>query len=220
MQTHFHSRRLRQAGGTLLGLILGLIVGLGIAVAVAMTINKTTLPFLNKGGKPDRVELTPAQVSDPNKPMYGNKAAAKEAARELANPTVVDPVPPNSADPQVEKNAAAKEADLPSADEKNRKADLAKAAGGKPESRTEGDDKWTYFLQAGAFRAPADAESARAKLALLGFEASVTERTSDNGTFYRVRIGPFGQLDGMNRARSKLTDNGVDVAVVRTPKTP
>jgi hypothetical protein len=27
-------------------------------------------------------------------------------------------------------------------------------------------------------------------------------------------------LDGMNRARSKLTDNGVDVAVVRTPKTP
>jgi cell division protein FtsN len=216
MHTHSNHSLIRQTGGTLLGLIIGLLFGLGIAVAVALTINKTTLPFLNKGGKPDRAELTPAQVSDPNKPMYGNKAAAKEAARELANPPVVEPVPPNSADPQVEKNAAAQEADLPSVEEKNRKADLAKAA----DAKAEGDAKWTYYLQAGAFRAQPDAESARAKLALLGFEASITERLSDNGTFYRVRIGPFGQLDSMNRARSKLTDNGVDVAVVRTPKTP
>ncbi len=216
MHTHSNHPRLRQAGGTLLGLIVGLLVGLGIAVAVALTINKTALPFLNKGAKPDRAELTPAQVSDPNKPLYGNKAAAKEAARELATPPAVEPVPPNSADPQAEKNAAAKEAGLPSADEKNRKAELAKAASAK----AEGDDKWTYYLQAGAFRAQPDAESARAKLALLGFEAGITERLSDNGTFYRVRIGPFSQLDAMNRARSKLTDNGVDVAVVRTPKTP
>ena len=216
MHTHSSHPLIRQAGGTLLGLIVGLLVGLGIAVAVALTINKTALPFLNKTGKQDRVELTPAQVSDPNKPLYGSKAAAKEAARELANPPAVEPVPPNSADPQAEKNAAAKEASPPSAEEKNRKADLAKAATAK----TEGDDKWTYFLQAGAFRAQPDAESARAKLALLGFEAGITERMSDNGTFYRVRIGPFSQLDAMNRARSKLTDNGVDVAVVRTPKTP
>ena len=59
-----------------------------------------------------------------------------------------------------------------------------------------------------------------AKLALLGFEARISERPSDNGTLYRVRVGPFGQLDTMNRMRGKLTDNGVDVAVVRTPKTP
>lgn len=213
---YLHPYLIRQAGGTLLGLIIGLIVGLGIAVAVALTINKTTLPFLNKGGKPDRAELTPGQASDPNKPMYGNKAAAKEAARELAAPPAVDPAPPNSADPQAEKNAAAKEASLPSAAEKNRKTDPVKILEGK----SEGDDKWTYFLQAGAFREQADAENARAKLALLGFEARITERLSDNGVFYRVRIGPFGQLDSMNRARSKLTDSGVDVAVVRSPKTP
>lgn len=220
MQKHSNPYRypslFRQAGGTLLGLIIGLIVGLGIAVAVAMTINKTTLPFLNKAGKPDRAELTPGQVSDPNKPMYGNKAAAREAARELANPPVAEPVPPNSADPQAEKNAAAKEASLPGAAEKSRMTDVPKPA----EAKTEVDDKWTYFLQAGAFREQADAESARAKLALLGVEARVTERLSDNGTFYRVRIGPFSQLDTMNRARSKLTDSGVDVAVVRSPKTP
>jgi cell division protein FtsN len=33
-----------------------------------------------------------------------------------------------------------------------------------------------------------------------------------------VRIGPFGQLETMNRVRGKLSDNGVDVAVVRIGK--
>jgi cell division protein FtsN len=57
-------------------------------------------------------------------------------------------------------------------------------------------------------------------LALLGVEARVSERPGENGTLYRVRVGPFGQLDTMNRMRGKLSDNGVDVAVVRTPKNP
>ena len=64
----------------------------------------------------------------------------------------------------------------------------------------------------------ADAENIKAKLALLGFEARVTERLSDSGTLYRVRVGPFGQIETMNRTREKLSDNGVDVAVVRSPK--
>ena len=82
-----------------------------------------------------------------------------------------------------------------------------------------GDDgKWIYFLQVGAFRDSADAESARGKLALLGFESHTSERTSETGTLYRVRVGPFDQLEAMNRMRSKLSENSVDVAVVRTPK--
>jgi hypothetical protein len=155
MHTHSNHSLIRQTGGTLLGLIIGLLFGLGIAVAVALTINKTTLPFLNKGGKPDRAELTPAQVSDPNKPMYGNKAAAKEAARELANPPVVEPVPPNGADPQVEKNAAAQEADLPSVEEKcqgrrRRQVDLLSA--GRGFSRTTRCRKCTRQISTSWFR--------------------------------------------------------------------
>jgi cell division protein FtsN len=34
-------------------------------------------------------------------------------------------------------------------------------------------------------------------------------------TFYRVRVGPFGQLDDMNRARTRLAENGVEASVVR-----
>ena len=211
----------RQSGGTVLGVIIGLIIGLGIAMVVALTINKTTLPFLNKSNKPERVELTPGQASDPNKPLYGNKAAAREAAKDFATApgAAVDATPTNAADPQAVKNVAAKEVSLPPPAEKVKPPEPVKADGPSV-AKTEGDEKWTYYLQAGAFRESSDAESARAKLALLGFEARISERPSDNGTLYRVRVGPFGQLDTMNRMRGKLTDNGVDVAVVRTPKTP
>ena len=226
---------LRQAGGTLLGLIIGLIIGLGIAVVVAMMINKTSLPFLNKQARPERVETGPGQAPDPNKPLYGNKAPAREAAKDFA--TAVEPLPPpppNAADPQAAKNAAAKEVAPTPADEKLKKRELAKAAkeakdakdaankasGADQSAKSDNDEKWTYYLQAGAFREQSDAESARAKLALLGFEGRVSERAGENGTLYRVRVGPFGQLDTMNRMRGKLTDNGIDVAVVRLPKNP
>jgi len=84
--------------------------------------------------------------------------------------------------------------------------------------KTDGDDKWIYYLQVGAFRDQADAENARAKLALLGMEARVSEKQSDNGSLYRVRLGPFAQLDVMNRVRTKLAENSVDAALVRVPK--
>jgi len=94
----------------------------------------------------------------------------------------------------------------------------AKAGADKSQKADNTDEKFTYFLQAGAFREQADAENTRARLALMGFSANIAERQSENGTLYRVRIGPFSQLETMNRMRGKLTDNGVDVAVVRVAK--
>ena len=94
-------------------------------------------------------------------------------------------------------------------------AAVAATAAAKPDNA---DDKWTYFLQAGAFRDQADAENSKAKLALAGFEASISDKGSDANGLYRVRIGPFNQLEAMNRVRGKLSDNGIDVAVVRVAK--
>ena len=197
---HFTSKsRRRQTGGTILGFIIGLIVGLGIAVAVAVTITKTSLPFLNKSSKQEKIPaLTPAQAADPNKPLYGNKEPAKEAAKEFAK----EPASPPAAD--------AKPADAKTVDGKD-----TKPAAPKPDAA---EEKWIYYLQAGAFREQADAESTKAKLALSGFEASISERPSDNGPLYRVRIGPFNQAEAMNRARVKLSDSGMDVAVIRSAK--
>ncbi|WP_413628674.1 SPOR domain-containing protein [Herbaspirillum frisingense] len=209
----------KQAGGTLLGLILGLIVGLGIAVGVALMITKSPIPFVNKVVRPERADPTPAQAADPNRPLYGNRDIAREAARDQQQSQT--PVPPNTAAAQpVPPVAPAPQAATPPAKHPDtRTADAKPSAAAPSASKNDSnDDKWTYFLQTGAFRDQADAESARAKLALLGFEARVTERTADSGVLYRVRIGPFDHAEAMNRTRSKLSDNGVDAAIVRIPK--
>jgi cell division protein FtsN len=196
--------RNRQAGGTILGLMIGLVLGLGIAVIVAMSIKNTPFPFANKLGKTEKpAGPTAGQISDPNRPMYGNRNAVKEAAQDAAKKAeeqkTVQLPELKPATPKV--TAKVEDRQLPLVD---------KAA--NP------DDKFIYFLQAGAFLGRADAENTKAKLALIGFPANVSERQSENGILYRVRIGPFGQLDAMNRVRSKLSDNGVDVAVIRVPK--
>lgn len=204
MKAH-QSRLHRQRGNTLTGIIIGLVIGLGIAVAVALLITKTSTPFTNKGGKSDKADAPLTQLQDPNKPLYGSKDAVKEAARDF----VKDPdTTAKPAEAKVEAKPAVAEKAGDKATEKP--AETAKTEGA--------DDKYVYFLQAGAFKDQADAESARARLALLGFEARVSEKASDTGTLYRVRIGPFSQVETMNRMRSKLSENSVDVAVVRTAK--
>jgi cell division protein FtsN len=200
----------KQQGGTLLGIIIGLIIGLAIALGVAIAIKNTTLPFTNKMARPEKsMDPAPNQVSDPNRPMYGNKDPAREAAKDFARKSEEKA----AAEAIDEQKPDAKPAPKTPAD----KAAADKAAADKT-AKTEGDDKYTYFLQAGAFREQTDAENTRAKLALLGFSALITEREADNGMLYRVRIGPFSQSETMNRVRAKLSDAGIDVAVVRVPK--
>ncbi len=193
----------RQHGGTILGIIIGLVIGLGIALAVAVVITKTPMPFTNKLARPEKAaEPTAGQRVDPNQPLYGNKSAARDAAKDLARPPVPS-APANTAGPSTGNKAPVVE--LSSNAGKPKQADAADNA----------EDKWSYLLQAGAFRSQTDAESLRAKLALIGVEAKVSERQSENGVLYRVRVGPFSQLDAMNRIRTKMSDNGVDAAVVR-----
>jgi cell division protein FtsN len=227
----------KQAGGTLLGLIFGLIIGLAIAVVVAIMITKTPTPFTNKTAKTEKAPeaitapaATPApapsnpdQLPDPNKSLYGNKDAAKEAAKAFTPPPPgADGVPPNVA---AEKKldalvAKAQEKSAPIVD-KSTADKTKKAAGDIAEAKskaTAADDNWIYFLQVGAFREQSEAESAKARLALMGFEAKISERQADTGSLYRVRVGPFNQLETMNRIRGKLSDNGVNAAVVRAAK--
>ncbi|MEG2961647.1 MAG: SPOR domain-containing protein, partial [Janthinobacterium sp.] len=102
---------------------------------------------------------------------------------------------------------------------KDKPAPKTPAAAPAPQAKADAaGDKWIYYLQAGAFHDMADAESTRGKLALLGFEAAISDRSTDAGVLHRVRVGPFNQLEAMNRARTKLSENGIDVAVVRNQK--
>jgi len=62
-----------------------------------------------------------------------------------------------------------------------------------------------YMLQAGSFRDPADAERMRARLILEGLPNVRTDRSEgSNGTWYRVRLGPFDNRTAMNQVSNRL----------------
>jgi cell division protein FtsN len=221
----------RQRGSTLTGLIIGLIVGLGIAVAVALTITKGASPFTDKTVKAGRpADPAPGQAQDPNKPMYANRDAAREANKEITEKaaarsggTDAAPAPsakPADVDPLGQAIAAMKEPAPARVEPKpeTRVASAAPAAPAAAPAAAAAGGEYIYYLQAGAFRDLSDAEATRAKLALLGFEAAISDRTSDSGVLHRVRLGPYNQVEAMNKARAKLLDSGVDVAIVRNQR--
>ena len=215
-----------QQGNTFIGIVIGLVIGLAIAVVVALVITKGSTPFTDKGHATKSTETTAGQAADPNKPMYGNKEAAREAAKDFvkeppkappaADPlqAVVDKIQATPTPAPAPKAAPA----IPAASNVAPQPVAKPAPAAAPAAADAGDDKFIYYLQAGAFREIADAENARAKLALLGFEANVSDRATDTGVLHRVRLGPFNQVETMNKVRSKLSENGIDVAVVRNQK--
>jgi len=81
-----------------------------------------------------------------------------------------------------------------------------------------GADPFIYFVQAGAFVSAEDAETHRAKLALMGMTANVSEREQSGRTVFRVRLGPFADKAMAETTRNQLEANGVEAALVRVQK--
>lgn len=79
-------------------------------------------------------------------------------------------------------------------------------------------DPFTYFVQVGAFRTPEDAQAQRAKLALMGLDAKVTEREQSGRTVYRVRLGPYERQTDAERMKDNLQTGGLDSALVRVQR--
>lgn len=218
----------KQLGGTILGFILGVIVGLGAALAVAVYVTKVPVPFLNKGAArgadQDAAEAQKNKDWDPNSPLRGKSAAkppapaASAAGAEPATPAAqpVATAEPKGAAASAPKAAASK----PEKVETGKPAsadplgDLAKAKAAEAGSA----DPYDYFVQAGAFRTQADADAQRAKLAMMGWEARVSEREQNGRPVFRVRVGPFAKRDDAAALKDKLDGTGVESALVRVQR--
>ena len=71
------------------------------------------------------------------------------------------------------------------------------------------------YLQAGAFRSPADADDRKAQLNLLG-QTAVVQRVQTGGLLlHRIRVGPFANQAELDRAREFLKSNGIDSIPMR-----
>lgn len=196
-----------QRGGTFLGFILGLVIGLGVALGVAMYVTKVPTPFSNKNqprsAEQDVVESQRNKDWDPNG-VLRPKASASAPADGAVTPSPAPAAMPADASRKEVKPAV-------SADPLG---DLAKsragAAGGDAAA-----EPFQYFVQVGAYRSQGEAESQKARMALIGLDAKVSEREQAGRTVYRVRLGPFDDKAAAERVRAKLESAQIENTILR-----
>lgn len=76
--------------------------------------------------------------------------------------------------------------------------------------------KEAFFLQTGSFQSAPDADNLKARLALLGLEAAIQTRTlPEKGVWHRVRLGPYADVEELNRVRGVLKQNNIETALVK-----
>lgn len=192
------------------GLFSGLVIGLGVAFVVAWYVNKMPNPFAQK---PNGAPATRPETARPEAARV--EPSPKPDAKAEAKPT-------GKPDPKIAK-----------ADDNKPRFDFYKILPGSEEPLSDRDlkrgeqkstsplGKEVYFLQAGAFQNAADADNMKARLALMGMEASIqTAAIPDKGMLHRVRVGPFGSVEELNKARTALKENGVQATPVKVSEGP
>ncbi len=190
--------KLSQRGGFVLGLVVGLLVGLALALGVALYITKAPVPFVNKvpqrTAEQDTAETERNKNWDPNAALAG-KGAAKPAAPAAS---AVTAAPASAAEARPGRDPAAILSGAPS-------------TAGTPEA-------FMYYVQAGAYTRTEEAEQQRAKLALVGLAAKISEREQSGRTVLRVRVGPYDAREEAESVQGKLTEAGIEARLVRVER--
>ena len=210
-----------QKGGFVLGLIVGLLVGLAVALGVALYITKVPIPFVNKvpqrTAEQDAAEAERNKNWDPNAPLAGK--AARSASGVVNAPVSTVPPPPTTTPSAAAATAsAAATAAVPPAKPAKAEAPAAGAASTPAPAAAAGADAYVYFVQAGAFTRPEEAESQKAKLAIQGFTAKVMEREQNGRTVYRVRLGPNDTREAAEDLQRKIEAAGFEANLVRVQR--
>jgi cell division protein FtsN len=194
-----------QRGGFAIGLVVGLLIGLALALGVALYITKAPVPFVNKvpqrTAEQDNAEAERNKNWDPNAPLAGKPGArpVAPAAASAAAPAATPALPPAPA----------------TATKPGR--DPAAILSGAPSTAATAEP-FVYFVQVGAFTRSEDAEQQRARIAMLGYEAKVTEREQSGRTVFRVRAGPYESRDAADGAQVRLQEAGVEARLVRVER--
>lgn len=174
-------------GSMLLGIMIGLVLGLVLALGVAWYINKMPSPFTAKSTPP---------------PVKADVPAKTVPAPKVAEPGTTAPVEK----PRFDFYKILPGSEEPASDQQLKDA----------QKKSSGAAKEAFYLQVGAFQGAADADNLKARLALLGIEASIQTTTlPDKGVWHRVRVGPYTNVEEVNRARNTLKQNGVDTTLIK-----
>lgn len=227
-------------GSTLVGIFVGLILGALVAAGIALYFTSSSpFPKAKPDDKPAPQPPRPASepialpgkagdkpVEKPRFDFYNVLPKGSDALPAPEKPEeTTEIVKPEKAEKP--KPAKAEEAGKPGKDEKAAdKGDKARDEAERAKAEAALLDKPVapekFYLQAGAFEDPSEADNLKARLALMGVEASVQKvEVPDKGTMHRVRVGPYMGQDVMSKAREQLSASGISTAIVKIkPKEP
>jgi len=183
--------RKRSGGGFLFGLFVGVVIGLAVSLMIAFYLNRSPVPFITAKAKP------PEKDAGKSPAIAGLPQTATAPATAPEKPKFdFYKILPGTEEPVTERELRER---------------LRASKGGQQDV-----SKDVYFIQAGSFQNPADADNQKARLAILGFESSVEPANlPDKGTWYRVRMGPYQKLDEINRIRQSLAQSGIEASLVK-----
>jgi cell division protein FtsN len=211
-----------QRGGFVIGLVIGLLVGLSIALGVALYITKAPVPFMNKvpqrTAEQDTAEAERNKNWDPNAPLGGKAQPPRAAAPAGAAPAGAASAPGVATAPALPPPPGAASAAKPGRDPAAILAGSTTPGASAPLSTAGGPEAFVYFVQAGAFTRAEDAEQQRAKLAMMGIEAKVSEREQAGRTVLRVRAGPFETRGEADALQVRLTNIAIEARLVRVER--
>jgi cell division protein FtsN len=196
-----------QRGGTLIGLIVGLVLGLGVALAVALYVSKVPVPFVDKlpqrTADQDSAEAERNKNWNPNAPLAGKAGVPAPAAS----------APAAEGDGAAAPSATGATGATGAAAAGSTGPNVAAPAAPNPRPEVTG-----LFIQAGAFSKAEDAEQQRARLAMLGFAARISEREQGGRPVFRVRVGPYETRDETQGPMDRLQAAGIEVSLVRVER--
>jgi len=141
--------RKRSGGSFLFGLFIGVVIGLGVSLAIAFYLNRTPVPFLT--AKPKQAEKD-----------TGGKPPAIAGLPQTATAPGTAPEKPKFDFYKI----------LPGTEEPVTERELRERLRASRSGQQE-VSKDVYFIQAGSFQNPADADNQKARLAILGAPAEL-----------------------------------------------
>ena len=227
-----------QRGGFVLGLIVGLLLGLAVALGVALYVTKVPVPLMNKvqqhTPEQDAAEAQKNKNWDPNASLAGKQPPRPQMATPASGPAAgAEPAasepkpaplaegqrPPPILPPPVRTEPGTPPSARAASEAPARRDPAAILNGGAPaDARAAADAGYTYWVQVGAYSRPEDAEQQRAKLALDGLKAQVSERDQNGRSVHRVRLGPFDTRDDAEAQRQKILGSMPEASLVRVER--
>ena len=195
-----HSAPPHKGFSLLAAVLVGMVLGLALAGGVAWYILKRPNPFVNYAPH-ETVKLVPDVV----KPAPVAKVIITEqpASAPVAASGIASGVGENK--PRFEFYKVL--TDKP-------EGTISTKSTSKATDKAPTKEKDSYFLQAAAFNDVDEADNLKAKLALIGLEASVHAAIHNDKEVFRVRLGPFKNAAEMNKISAILKQNGVSAISV------